>query len=647
MTNKRLLSFALLVLLVTAAIILPHWLCPAIFGIALLKGPILLGVIAGFPTPAASSTSQRFQETPCKVVIGNNYDTHGTVTRATIQHLTPTDLENLFRPAGLFADMDAWFRTSFEMQACGIKLNGMYDWVMSSQKNVGSLLNTEKVDRGPGLLYPFIKARQDSVINKDFWVIVNGIAKSGYTGNTPATVVGTVTAGPLTIADLALAAATDRVLRVITRYGFDLDPKWFNPTDRLNIFGRGANGRSERGQWRVLAAETSTDLSYVDVLVKDENVGSSTPFDPAPTTGILMRAGNNVSDYESFCANRPTLDPRKRVPYWYQTMRRIRRVDSEYKKVYARLMESNEYFRQFGDLPLAERNRQDEQDFQRNWLISFFWGKPISGNQTLANWQNLEQILTVQGNKIDPGTGGKVVAYRANMVGVYEQLRACGQVRDLQNNLLNFYEWLDANYLIYRARKSQGKPTDSIDWFTDATYAADLETGFIAYYKVEYGDILRIPIDVTNNTGSNEFGFHWRSFNVKFPAGISINIVTHEFFDDIVNAFQNEAVDLSSTGRFLLALDIGKPGPRGGTIYPGMIASNRKQRTLGELEQLARLDPTFACTMESITEEITLVSETVTAIVECPADSLWIEGIARGVPVTSGRTQPSPYVNLY
>ena len=93
---------------------------------------------------------------------------------------------------------------------------------------------------------------------------------------------------------------------------------------------------------------------------------------------------------------------------------------------------------------------------------------------------------------------------------------------------------------------------------------------------------------------------------------------------------------------------MGKPANgRGGTIYPGMIASNSKARTLGELEKLAALDPTFACTMEHVTEEINLTSQTTTAVCECPANSLWIEGIFDGVPLTTGKTANPSYSNLY
>lgn len=577
----------------------------------------------------------RFQETPCKIVASNNFDTHGTITRASVATLTPTQLDSLFKPGGLFAEMDAWFRTSFEMKACGTKTNGMYDWLMSSQRQMGQLLVTEKVDRGPGILHPFVLGRQDSVINKDFWAITAGQAQSAYTA---------LVTGPLTTADLALGSASDRVIRVVTRYGIDMDPKWFLNRDVVNIFGR-ASGVSTRGAWKVLASEVAADLSYVDVLITSQNAGSATPYDAAPTAGVLLAGVNNVNDYESWCNNRPTLDPRKRVPYWYQTMRRGRQVDSEYKKVFARLMESNEAFREFGDLPLNERNRQDEEEFQRRWVNSFFFGKPISANQTLALYQSLEQILTPTSTGVDPGQGGKLIAYRANMVGLYEQLRACGRTKDLLNNHLNFYEWLNENYRIIRARKSQGKTADSIDWFTDAVYAAELESAFIAYYRKEYGDIVRINV----TTGGNEFGFSWRTFEVKFPAGVKINIISHEFFDDLYNAFQTESID--SSGRFLMCLEMGKPGPKGGTIYPGMIATNRKMRTLGELEQLARIDPTWACVMEAVTEEISLTSETCTAVCECPANSLIIEGIGEGVPDTTGVNSNAGadpnYTNLY
>src|SRR5574343_47157 len=168
--------------------------------------------------------ADRFLESPCTVAVSNNYDTHGTVTRASIAHLTPSQLTDLFKPSGVFAEMDDWFRTAFEMKACGTKRNGLYDWIMSSQRNVSSLLSYEKVDKGPSLLKPFILGRQDSVINKDFWAVTTGWANNAYTAEVT---------GPLTAAQKALGAAGDRIVRVVTRYGIDMDAKWFVDKDRV------------------------------------------------------------------------------------------------------------------------------------------------------------------------------------------------------------------------------------------------------------------------------------------------------------------------------------------------------------------------------------------------------------------------------
>lgn len=578
----------------------------------------------------------------CAVVTGNSYDTCGTITRSDVAHLTPAQLEAMFTTGGLFADLDAWFRTQIELKACGIKTNGMYEWIMSGMEKVDkNLITKEKVQKGPGLLYPFIKARQESVINTDFWAVVTGAANSGYTGNSGTTVVGTGTAGPLTTAQKALGAAGDRVVRVVNRYGVDLDEKWFTPAQRVHIFTRTA-GISGDGQWKVLASAVSDDRSYVDILVTSENAGSSAAYSTTPTAGVLLPGINNVNDYENWCYNRPTVDGRKIVPFFYQTLRRQRCVDSEYRAIYARLIESNQAFREFGDLDMTERNAQDERNAQKEFVHAFFFNKPISANQTLSLWQNLESITTVSGATIDPGTGGKVIAKRANFVGVKEQLRSCDRYRDLGGQKLNFYEFLDENYRIMDARESQGRTVTDIDWYTDPIFSANLQTAYLAYLKQESLEQLRltVPPDGRDKYG---WGFFWTTFRVKYPAGININIISHKFFADQLAAFDAEGIATAS--RMLLGLDLGK----GGSIYYGMIESFRANRTTGQIDELARIDSTFACTLKNITFERTLYSETGTVVVGCPANSLWIQGIGDGVPITTGRTAgaASTYTDLY
>lgn len=581
----------------------------------------------------AVKISDRFAS-QCTVVFNNNYDTCGSITRSSIDYLTPAQLESLFAPGGLFGDLDAWFKTSIEMKACGTRTYGIYDWIMSGADRTRgrAAVQFQKAMKGPSLVMPFILGKQDSVINTDFWAITTGGAQSAYDAGVT---------GPMDADDLALGGATDRWVRVVSRYGIDLDEKWFVDRDRVHIFTR-TNGVAQDGQWRVLASAVATDKSYVDVLLRSENAGSSAPFHASPTSGVLLPGVNNVNDYEQWCQNRPNYDGRKRVPFWYQTMRRTRCVDQQYQEFYKRLNEDgvNRAFREFGDLDLAERNRQDELNHKKRWANAFFFNKPISENQTLALWESLEDITTPTGLTINPGTGGRYVEKRANFIGVLEQMRRCDRVRDLQNNPLNYYEWLAENYRIMRARESQGKlSARSIDWYTDSVTRANLQSAYVAYLKNEYGSTnVQFPIKLNER---NDLGFVWDTIRVKHPAGVDINIISHEFFDDYRDAHKTE--NQESTGILLLALDMGK----GGSIYWSQIASNRKVYRTGDIDQLARLDSGFACVMEGFTDQRTLISETGTAVVECPQENLWIWNMADAVPVTTGSSDNPSYVNLY
>lgn len=585
----------------------------------------------------AIKINERFAKT-CQVVFHNNYDTCGTITRSSIDYLTPSQLESLFTSGGLFADLDAWFKTSIEMKACGTKTNGMYDWIMSGSDRgrMKNLLTTQKRQKNPSLLFPFILGLQDSVINTDFWAISTGGAQSAYTASVT---------GPLTAGDLALGAATDRYIRVISRYGVEMDARWFRDRDRIFILGRSSIGIAERGQWVVLASAAAADGTYVDVLLKSENAGSTQAYSSAPTSGVVLIGVNNVNDYEKWCQNRANFDGKKEVPFWWQTMRRSRCVDSNYREFYSRLMTSgvNNAFARFGDLTLAERNAQDEANFQRHFVNAFFYQKAISANQTLANWKNLDTIYTGQrlvntaptasDFSVDPGNVGAVIAKRANFIGVIEQLLACDRVRDLQGNSLNFYEWLDENYRLKRARESYtGGTVTDIDWYTDDVEAANIITAYTAYLKNEYGSTnVSFPIDITK-TMSNQFGFAWRTLQVKFPAGLNINIVTHPFFNDLRDAAKAEGME--ERGINLWALDWS-------TIYWAQLASNRKVHTVGELEPLARIDKDWACVMDSITQEITLTSETGAVVISCPSNSTVIYNFRDGVPITTGKSSTS------
>ena len=185
---------------------------------------------------------------------------------------------------------------------------------------------------------------------------------------------------------------------------------------------------------------------------------------------------------------------------------------------------------------------------------------------------------------------------------------------------------------------SQGKNASEIDIYTDETTADQFMTAFIAYSKSKTGDIARINIE----TGFSEWGFPFRRLRLYKPMGVSVNLITDDYFNDLATAGSYStsgllpgpnAVGLSpggGVGRFLFVLDVGQ----GGSIYPAVLATNRKQYKVGDINDLSKIDKTFSCVMENPTQRKTLTSTTTTAVVECPLNSLVVgnfEKIVSGV----------------
>lgn len=571
--------------------------------------------------------SDRFAS-QCSVVFANNNDTCGGATRENIAYLTPTQIQTMFAPGGLWAEMDAWFMTAFEMKACGTKTYSMYDWIYGNARGGGKLVQTIKQGASKSLLQPFIFGKQSSVINDDYWNVDAGWANSAYTA---------VSTGPLTAEDKALGVAGDRVIRVRSGSGIDLDNKWFNPAMRLFIITR-TGGTVGIGQWEVLARETSADLSYVDVLLKSMNGGASNSnYEAAPTAGLLVLSTNNINDFEKWCYNLPNYDGNKLVPQWIKTMRRTRCVDSEYELFYARLMSgANDAFKQFGDMDLAKRNAQDELKHKKAWVHNFFFSVPSDANQTLEGWQSLERIETPSGFGIDPGTGGKLIALRAENIGVLEQLRRCNRVRDLQGGPLNMYEFWEEVYLIKRSRETNRGRVNEIDFYTDSVTAANFHRGMLAYWKKESMEMLVLNQDFIK---TNAMGMKYGSYNAIFPSGVTVNIIVDPFFDDLRAANKNKGQE--GAGSILTALDLGANG----SVYWLQVASNKKTYRTGEVDKLAQLDRDWACVMDSVTESRTLISDTGAVVVECPQDQIWIWNFSNATPITTGVTTAgeSPY----
>jgi hypothetical protein len=583
----------------------------------------------------------------CATAISNNYDTCGSITRANIAYATPDGLLTIFKDSDTYRDMQSMMVTNMELKACGTKTYGLYDWLMSSARPVGALVNQKKIQGTDSIMEPFILATQKSIINSDYWAVVDGQVVAGYTSSNGTT--GTAT-HPLS--DAQLVGAT-RVLKLANRYSLDPATSWFVAGGTLHTFGRNSSGAATRTQWEIIAAavDPAATPAWTDVAVKHTDAVDNID-DVGTSSGIAVIGVNNVSDYESWCNNRPALNPNRVVPFWTQTSRYTLCVDEFYKEWFAKLSANNPYFSKFGDVTLAERNRQLGAMWQREWMNSFFWGKRISSDQSLANWTALTpQYAHYNAAGVSPGVTtsatSHVVSRKANAIGVYEQLQACGRVKDLKGQRLNLAELFNELYNLYRTRSNSGRPADSIDVYTDSKTAASIQTAMVKYYGAATAtvgsdgtrSVMRFDYQVKDGK-IDKLGFRVRSYELLYPQGVTLNVITDHFFDDLVsatikeeteaNSFNSDAADrsIADTGRFLMFLDLG------GGVYPGIVDSNRKVHTIGALQDLAKIDSDYGCVMRTPTKEVTLNSLTWTAVVECPDDNLIIENFDASEPDT-------------
>lgn len=599
-----------------------------------------LSRIALHPTAYAVGSMAKGFYTACEVAARNNYDTVGSVTRAKISRLSPTDMEALFRntTTDVWNEFGPLYKHQIEMAQCGIVRNNLYDWLMSSARpGMSNLITVERADRGASLVRPFILGRQLSVLNVDHWVLNTSVAGSSYSAPGVGTGYGDANPGP----GLSGVTSANRVLTVTSAYGgtMTLHPDYFLPGKRIHVISKnGSTGAFQLTQWKIVQAGRNTDTSLDVEVTLDQPASQSEggtlanasfPPNATATSGLVLLGINNVHDVESWCKNMINVNREKRVPFWYQYNRYARSTSSEYEKIFQHLATNNEFYRIFQDLPLAERNRQDEARSRVEWIHAFLFGEKISNKQNLENWSSLDAITSLTGATVDPGTGGQAMFYRANMIGVLPQLKDCGRFTDSAGQQLSLKTFLESDcYDIHRARQSQNrKSAYEIDVWGTSNAAIEFQTAFTAYSKSITGDIVRIN---QPEYGKTEWGFPYTRYRLYKPQGVVVNFITDPTFDDLANAMPSGS---ESLGNFLWVLDVGA----GGSIYPAILGSNRKQYTVGQIDDLAKVDATFSCAMENPTIKRTLTSQISTAVVECPLNSL-----VRGnfSSITSGVTPP-------
>lgn len=543
----------------------------------------------------------------CAPNISTNLRQCGSVALCNAKPLTSGDLESVYAKSGEYRVMEHLLKSQMEIKSCEAKQNGLYDFLMANKVNISG----KRVPIGGSSalvrIAPFINARQFSPINNEYWLFTTGNA-SGENWEVSVTSAGNV----------------------------PLDARSFPIGINVFLNSAGSGGAASRTAWKVV---TSTlNGAVIDLVLSPQNSESNldaSKLDSTPTTGYLTRGNNNVDDFEKECQEKPAYNTKKLVQFWLKTRRWSMCKSSAYDEWRTLMLSNNPLFREFGDVPDVERNRQLAMEFQKAEVQDFFWAKPLE-NQNVATYDQLDDIDSfdaTEGDTITPALGvdgGICIGKRAEPVGVYEQLAECDRVVDLLGEQLNLIALFKAFYHIIRIRNARGDNNKQIDVFTDTTTAEWINRAMIKYYSARAEDhngdaILRINVDAGpfGVQKQAEFGFLYRSYNLHWPAGVVFNVLTHYAFDDEITVAEDAGI--GDTARRLWVLNFAN-------IYPGIIASNRIVQNTGDLKALASVHADFACVMKVHTRQQTLMSVSGTTVVECPAENLIIENFQGGLP---------------
>lgn len=544
----------------------------------------------------------------CAPAKGTNIRACGSITLCNAIPTTSDDIDTLWQDdEGNYRVMGAIFDSDFEIKSCEAPVNGLYDFLMANKVDLSHKVQTDALSSGLLRIRPFVFGKRIGPINNEYWAVSAGQSSAG--GRWQITVTSTA--------------------------GVPFDTRSFLAGETAVIEGVTAGGTKTVTTWKVYSSSGTSGAATGTVILESQDAASNLDSDRIvnPVTGLLRRGVNNVSDYEAFCEEAAAYITRQDVPFWTQTSRHASCKSELYDEYRKLLLEGNPKFAKYQDLEEVEKNRQLGADFQRKWVNTFFFQTALP-NQTTGNYTALEDIQTSASSVLDVATGQKCIGKRANAVGVYQQLAECNRVADLQGAQLNLPALLQSLYNMWRVRKGQGDTSNQIDIFTDSVTAESLNVAFFNHVDAKVGGKARVNVDMGSAVGMTHpvqvkngqaaFGFYYRSYKLNWPTGLTINVVTHDYFDDAVAAAATVSAALANAGRLLWVLDF-----RG--IYPGIIASNRVVTKI-DPKTLQSIDSTYACTMSVPTEEKTLTSVTFTTIVECPAGNLILENFSSETP---------------
>ncbi len=522
---------------------------------------------------------------------------------------TVEDLESIYMSGGKYRVDHVLTETDFIGKAVEVPQNGMYDWLAATRRKWNRSMQGSRITREGRLEYePFIRARVDDPINNEFWQ-------------------ATYQSGP---------SSGNYVFHATSATGIPSHAGFFPPGLRVFLSSvNKVNGTKVDCQMEVVSATVSS--GKVVLTIKEAQAGSVAPSATRGVPGVgnvlkqavLYRGQPNVDDYEEYCPQLPALATGRHAYYWVGRDR-YALCKSELTQAYMkRLWDGNPYYKEFFHVDDVAYNRQVIADYQRRAVNQFWWGKASSANQTASDWDNLPTV-TLDSEGLNMPWHGKVVSRKADVVGVYEQLQECGQIWDLQRAALPLGELFQRLYEMRRIRKGNGAESNVIELGMDSLYLTQFQTAMLRYFNARSEGLLRVNMELSKQLKQGPFGFQYMDFQLDWPSGLVVRAVTHEYFDDLVDAhrfsYSNSGTnyDMANSASAIWLIDWAN-------VYESIIETNKQVNSSGSIEELARLNfgsssyaNGFGCRLKVPKEQMELRSTARAVVVDKPKSSLGI-----------------------
>lgn len=540
----------------------------------------------------------------CAPLIREDFTNCEGLTMCDVSPTTSDELDSIYKDSSnRFRDMGSLLETSMVGKMCGITENSLYDFLVANAVKYEAPPPRKAANSSVQEFEPFFPVRRRGVINTNYWKYTNGTA-------TPGTAPG--------------GDAYTHYVDAVSISSIPADPNFFPVGMEIFISAISTSGTAVRTAYVVVEA-INQDSTTTRLYVNSRNAASVLPASKLSFTasGLIFRGLNNVAKSESYCSQIPALNPNAQYLAWIQDTRWSMCEDDltlEYKR---RIVENNPLYREFIHVEQVETNRQIAVDFKKRLANAFLFSKPISANQTEVLWKNLATVTSFDAPNFD-SIASRCVGRKANMVGVYEQLYACSRVLDLQGQRLNFVELQQYLYDIQRIREENGGNGRIVEIVVDSAYRPQLIQGLWRYLTGRYEGAIRanMPIPTSKTTA---LGFTFTDFDLDYPAGLTLRIVSHRSFDDLITAHRQVSTTMEAAGRWMLLLDWS-------TIHLGVIETKMVTRRSASAEEWAKFNEDAFCTIDIPQKSVKLYSAKVTCIVDCPAASLWLENFSFEVP---------------